>query len=225
MKVTWMPVFEGFSSAGGLDAFFSLPASSLNSFLFTLTCVVCDWGALESWASGSLPSPCSAVRSVSATTLDAIGWGFSILLLWIWFLVALAARCSWACGQTRCGNWSQSSIPWRWRCGWGGGGSIRGRWKGAMMPYRKAPCKLKYMNACGWVILYIRCLSTAPAHQSFSANLTQTLTNVKRTKAAKTIICHVTGRSLRRAWRNSLIPSPMCFRGSVMKVTMVTEIA
>lgn len=208
MKVTWMSVGEGCSSAGGLEALFSLPASSFNCFLLPLTCVVRDWGAVQlvavswllallawaldpvssagdcsssaesdsvdrlrpeaqSWASGSSPSPCSAVRSVSATTLDAICGGFWIPLLWIWFLEALAARCPWACGKTRWGSWSQSSIPWRWRCGWGGGGSSRGRWKGAMMPYRKAPCKLKYMNACRWVTLSIRHLSTAQAHPSF----------------------------------------------------------
>ena len=35
--------------------------------------------------------------------------------------------------------------------------------------------------------------------------------------------CRVTGRSLRRARRNSLMPWPMCFSGSVKKVVMVTE--
>lgn len=39
------------------------------------------------------------------------------------------------------------------------------------------------------------------------------------------MICPVTGRSLRRARIKSLMPSPTCFRGSVKKVTMVTEIA
>ena len=37
--------------------------------------------------------------------------------------------------------------------------------------------------------------------------------------------CRVTGMSLRRARRNSLMPWPMCLSGSVKKVVMVTEMA
>lgn len=50
-SITWMCVCKGCSPAGGLFALLTLSALFLDAFIFAVTCLVCDWGTLESVAS------------------------------------------------------------------------------------------------------------------------------------------------------------------------------